>query len=440
MSNGYSIRLLCRACNSAELYRQIINLGKQFVVDFPEHDVDRNSLIAAPLSLMLCDNCKLLQLSADVNPDRLYRKFWYRSGISEVMRKALHDIVNMARYVVDLADDDSVLDIGCNDGTMLEMYNNPAITRVGCDPATELVAEAMANGRCEVTCPDYFTAKNVELCAPYKVITAIACFYDMNDPWQFLFDCKQVLHNDGVLILQFNYLKSMLEQNAFDNICHEHVTYFLISTLEPLIEKAGLEIQGVQTNDVNGGSIRFYITHAGRPLPSPKVKPEIRMQLYGRYQALKLEETQMQLDTPMPYTAFSQRMIRICSILQDYLHVCRDKGVATYAYGASTRGTTLLQTAEIGPDLIRGAAERDKHKVGKMMVGSWLPIVSEEEARKTAQQFVMLPWHFREGILVREEPWVKNGGKFLIPLPKPQLYTDEGNVPITANAWSEVAS
>lgn len=441
MKDIYTIRDTCRGCNSSKLMRDVVNLGIPYIVDFPDGlTKDFAELDKAPLTLMFCEECHLLQMGISVDSDRLYKKFWYRSGISEVMRRALRDIVGASRAVVDIYPGDCVLDIGCNDGTMLSMYPD-TIGTYGIDPAEELVAEAISSGRITHGFADYFSADKVGAYGPFKVITAIAMFYDLDDPIRFLKDCGKILHEHGVIILQFNYLKSMIENMAFDNIVHEHVTYFSLTTLSNVVKKAGLEIQGVQTNDVNGGSVRVFITHSGKNMAGKKLSADMRWSLYAHYQSLLMVEDSMRLFEVGTYLEFAQRISILCNVLSNYLKESKQAGLRTYAYGASTRGTSLLQTMQAitgmkMDDLLLGVAERDPHKYGKLMVGSWLPIHAEDEVRRKAQQFLMLPYHFASGIIEREWDWVKRGGKFLIPLPKPRVRSLEGVADLMTKEFS----
>lgn len=242
----------CRGCGeslaSASL---VVNLGSQYVVDFVK-EADEN-LLQAPLVVVRCSKCDLVQLKHKVEQDRLFTKFWYRSGINESMRDALLAVVMRASEAVELEEGDKVLDIGCNDGTLLGCYA-PKYKTVGIDPCKDLVLNGQKEHRIDVPIVGFFSKDAVKDFAPFKIITAVAMFYDLDNPLQFLEDCREVLDPNGVLVIQMNYLRTMIANCAFDNISHEHLTYYCLHTLLSLVEKAGLEIVVVQTNDVNGGS------------------------------------------------------------------------------------------------------------------------------------------------------------------------------------------
>src|ERR1700721_1129615 len=202
----------CRMCGQ-ETLQPIFSLGTQYVVDFVKAPND--SLLKAPLKLARCSGCGLIQLQHSVDRNRLYKKFFYKSNTNESMREALQGIVEKACDVAYVADGDVVLDIGCNDGTTLGWYNGN-IKTVGIDPCAELVEEGLKKQRMDVGIKDFFSLEAVKPFGPYKVITAIAMFYDLEDPVAFLKDCAQVLKSDGVIIVQMNYVGPMIRNFAAD--------------------------------------------------------------------------------------------------------------------------------------------------------------------------------------------------------------------------------
>lgn len=410
----------CRVCGSP--LKDIIDLGTQYVVDFIPKVVD--GLLRVPLKLARCSGCSLVQLRHTVNQNRLYKKFWYKSSTNEQMLASLKEIVDRARAVTFLKRGDTVLDIGCNDGGMLDFY--PAsIKTVGCDPCDELVEAGLNARRMSVGIKSFFSKQAVEKFGPYKVITAIAMFYDVSDPIQFLKDCKDVLRDDGVIIIQMNYLPAMLEQLAVDNICHEHQTYFSVSTMKVASDKAGLEIVGAETNNVNGGSVRLYLTHKDSGLYGVSGKAQV--DLFMNAMNLIHREQKANLDTDAPYEEFGSKVVVVCKALQEYLTDESEKGAKIYAYGASTRGTVLLQLLNLSDGVLLGAAERDTSKFGLYMVGSDLEIFPEAMVRDKATHLLVLPWHLLESIEKREQDWLRRGGKFIVPLPDPRILTFEGS-------------
>ena len=400
----------CRGCGGS--LTDTVEMGDQWVIDFVEkpHHTTRPK---APLILSRCRDCTLVQLRHTVHPSYLYDTFWYRSGINELMRAALADVTAAATERVALREGDAVLDIGCNDGTLLASYRVPGLVRVGFDQSPAILAEA--EGKAEVLVPAYFDASRaLAVRGGYRVITAIAMFYDLEDPHDFLAQVARCLARDGLFIIQMNYLPAMLEENAFDNICHEHLCYYSLSTLRPILAAHGLAVTDVEENAVNGGSFRIYIEHeAARRPASPRVA------------AMLAREQAVHPETPDTLEAFAGRVKRICGLLREELTRAPRP---VFLYGASTRGSTLVQALALSPDTVVGAAERDPRKYGRYTVGSWIPIVPEEDARARARTFLVLPWHFWAGIRERERAWLAGGGTFVLPLPWPRRVRHDGEV------------
>ena len=426
--------IICGETSEPSL-EQVFDMGNQYVVDFVKEKDD--TLLQCPLVLMKCKVCNLVQLKHRVNPDRLYRKFWYRSGINGQMRNELLAIVQKAQRVVDLKAGDKVLDIGCNDGTLLGWYF-PGVVTVGIDPCADLVIEGMHKEkncarRIDIGIPDYFSAPSVRQAfksvgAPppqFKVITAIAMFYDVTNPVEFLKDCKELLHGEGVLIIQMNYLKTMLESTGFDNISHEHVAYYSLLSLNGAIRRAGLDLAGIELSHSNGGSIRAYITHPSFDRFCIN-HHEDKLWLHSNAQMKLMEEMRSGMDHIDTYKAFGRNVESKMNVLKNYLQDIASRE-PLYAYGASTRGTALTQYLfrNGGSDIIKGVAERDETKYGLHMVGTWWPIYPENQVRGKCKSMFVLPWHFKDSFVEREKEWLMSGGKFIFPLPKPGIVSAE---------------
>lgn len=416
---GYQIRKTCFNCQSKE-FSQILDYGDRYL---PAYTPTPNEGTKAPLVLRRCNKCNLVQLKHKVAPEDMYSKFWYRSQINEAMRIALSDVVRSANDCVGVKGA-NVLDIGCNDGTLLSYYG-PTVNKVGIDPAVEIITEGVAKGRIDVGVIGLFDKNKVANNGPYKVITSVAMFYDLEDPVQFLKDCGELLAADGVLIIQQNYLKTMLEETTFDNICHEHLTYLSVSVMLDMVAKAGLESQGVELNSVNGGSFRMYITHQGKTLYNMSRTKQTT--LYVNQQALAMEEQQMGLDTEVPYFAFARRADAYVKAIKHTVEASED----VYLYGASTRGLTILQSLDLPVGLVQGAAERDPQKYGLYMAGTDIIIRNEDYCRQRAKTFLVLPYHFMDTIMRREDSWLANGGRLIVPLPQPSIVESIGYKSLT---------
>ena len=391
----------------------ILNLGDLSISNFIDSaDGEQQK---APLELILCRRCGLLQLRHTVYPFLLYRNYWYKSGINKTMREALKDIAMMAEDYYPLSRGDIVIDVGCNDGTLLRSYRTDGLNTVGFEPAQNLVKEAEV-GTTQII-NDFFGRPYIEqFKGQAKVITSIAMFYDLDDPNAFVRDVKDTLAQDGIWIIQMAYLSSMLEKNAFDNICHEHLEYYSLLSLRYLLNRHGFEIFSVELNDVNGGSFRVYVRH----------KSSKSGNLDGSVDELVKKEVALRLDRKEIYEEFHWRILEIRTKVRSFIEAEHMAGKKIYVYGASTKGNTLLQYFNLGYGLITAAVDRNPEKWGKKTVGTQIPIISEEQARREKPDyFLVLPWHFLKEFTDRERDFLTSGGKFIVPLPQFRIISKE---------------
>ena len=412
VSLGMKTLRYCRVCSSQAL-TPILSLGNIYVSDFV---TDRLASQAAkyPLELVLCEpkrgGCGLLQLKHTVDPSKMYNFYYYHSGTNALMREALKDITRKAEKLP-LRKGDLVLDIGCNDGTLLRSYGVQGLGLVGFDPAKNLIPEAMVGTTKIIN--DYFNYEAFAQNYPRrkaKVITSIAMFYDLEDPNRFVSDIVKCLDKNGLWIIQMSYLPLMLETNAFDNICHEHLEYYCMTSLQVLLKRHGLRAVDVELNDVNGGSFRVTVR------PEKAKSPVAGL---NRVRRMEDKEKKMRLAGKQIYLRFAARVNGIRKQVCRLIKAKQKSGKIIYAYGASTKGNTLLQYFNLDHRFIRAAAERNPDKFGKKTVGTMIPIVSEEEARRARPDFfLVLPWHFLSGFLKRETKYLRSGGRFIVPLPR----------------------
>jgi SAM-dependent methyltransferase len=389
---------------------RVVSLGNQYVSDFVTGDGES---LKSPLDLVRCGGCELVQLKHTFPRESLYRQYWYKSGISGTMRRALSDIVAKACRMGALAPSDLVIDIGCNDGTLLRQYKIPGLRLIGFEPARNLVDEARRGT--DFIFNDFFTYQAFREKfgdAKAKIITSIAMFYDIDDPNSFVVDVAKSLDPDGVWVIQQNYLPAMLENNGFDNIGHEHLTYYSLGTLARLLKAHDLQIFHAETNDVNGGSFRTYVSHKGRfPVRESVGK-------MARYEARLFSKK------PPLYRMFAENIRRIRSELRSFILNEVKSGKRVYVYGASTRGNTILQYCGLDHRLIQKATDANREKWGRNTVGTLIPIIPKEQARKEKPDyFLILPHHFLREITLEEKEYLESGGKFIVPLPKFRVIT-----------------
>ena len=399
----------CRSCGSTNL-TNILSLGLQYPSNFIELNSISDKREQIPLELIFCEkkDCSLLQLKHTASRESLYKKYWFRSGINEKMVEALKDITKSVEKRIRLSENDIVLDIGCNDGTLLRSYQSK-VRLVGFAPASNLVDEAKEGT--DLIINNFFSFYEFVQHFPnerIKVITSIAMFYDLEDPNSFVSDIVNCLDQDGIWVIQMAYIIPMLELNAFDNIVHEHSEYWSLKSLKRLLEEHDLEIFDVELNDVYGGSFRIFV----------KTKKNDKINIQNSVDEFLKKEDEFGLEKKETYLNFANRVNSLKNKLNDFIKKEISNGKLIYAYGASTKGNTLLQFYNLNNKLISKAADRDSKKFGKMTIGSNIPVISEEQARdEKPDYFLVLPWHLVDFFKERENEFLNNGGKFIVPLP-----------------------
>jgi len=395
----------CRGCNSSNL-RKILFLGNQYLSDFTLGNKKPEKF---PLNIILCDDCSLLQLKHNVPQSLLYtERYGYKSGINKTMQKELKEITNKAfNKLKKKTKNIVVVDIGANDGTLLSYYPKK-VFKIGVEPIKKFTKECRF--KADIVINDFF---NYEACfrkiktKKAHIITTISCFYDMEEPNVFLTDIKKMLHKDGIVVIQQNYLVGMFQQNAFDNIVHEHLEYYSLLSLENLLKRNGLEVFDVETSDINGGSFRTYISHLGKRKISKSVI------------SMRNTEKKLNLKDSKSYNDFARRAENNRNKLRKFIYKLVKENKKIFVYGASTRGNTLLQYCGLGNNLIKAAVERNPEKWGKKIASVGIPIISEEQARREKPDYMLvLPWFFKEEFIKREKNYLKSGGHFIFPLPK----------------------
>jgi len=398
----------CRGCGSQRL-AEVFSLPPQNMVDY----LDSKQAVGQkyPLNLLECQDCSLVQLDYTFPRDKLYRHYYYHSGTSEQQRAWLKNVVDDTVKRVG-ARKGMWVDIGSNDATLLKMIPEGWI-RMGFEPAGNFEKDYSAG---MVLIQNFFNAKDYQTLTPISkkkadVITCCACFYDVDNPHIFLDDVRQILAPDGLFVVQMNYLPTMLIQNSYDNISHEHVAYYSLKSLEALLAAHNLQAVAVELNEVNGGSFRVYIRHA----PD---EPEMSILNLRSYERTAL--------TPSAWREFKNRVEETKMILTEFLIQAKKQKKTVWVYGASNRGGTILQYCGIGPDLVQACADRNPQKHGRKTI-TRIPIRSETEMRQVHPNFLLtLPYFYIQQFLVRELEYLDSGGTMIVPLPTPRLITKHG--------------
>jgi hypothetical protein len=306
----------------------------------------------------------------------------------------------------------TVLDIGSNDATSLKAYKTPGLHRLGIDPTGEKFRQYYSDDITLV--PDFFSAAAFRSigAAPASIVTSIAMFYDLEDPIGFARDIEQVLAHGGVWHFEQSYMPSMLRMTSYDTVCHEHLEYYSLGVVQRILDAAGMRVLDVKMNAVNGGS--FAVTAVRKNDPRRGGERVIAWLLE--------QEDRMGLDTPRPYRDFEERVYRHSTDLMRLLKTLAADGKKVLGYGASTKGNVLLQFCGVTTTEIAAIAEVNPDKFGAFTPGTHIPIISEAEARAMKPDyFLVLPWHFKEGILTREAEFLSTGGRMIFPFPEIEI-------------------
>lgn len=411
MVNYHEIKA-CRVSGSTSLV-PVLNLGTQSLTGvFPR---SRDTVVTSgPLELVWCPESGLLQLKHSYDPHEMYGlNYGYRSGLNKSMINHLNDKVCYLERLRPLNPGDVVLDIGSNDATTLKAYRTAGIVRVGIDPTGRKFAQYYTDDIKLV--PEFFSSECYRSLRvnPARIVTSIAMFYDLEEPSRFVSEVESVLAEDGIWHFEQSYMPSMLRLNSYDTICHEHLEYYSLSVVKKLLERSALKVVDVVMNGVNGGS--FAVTAVKKTnrhfLPNDALVDWMLEQ-----------EDRMGLATPRPYREFEERVFRHREDLTRLIRALNADGKKICGYGASTKGNVVLQFCGFSDRDIPAIADVNPDKLGCFTPGTHIPIISESEARAMKPDyFLVLPWHFKAGILEREKEFLANGGKMIFPFPEIEI-------------------
>jgi len=397
----------CRICRSKKL-EALFSLGNlAFSGKFANSK--RKNIKKGLVRLVKCKACSLVQLDRNFNSKFLYGKdYGYRTGINSTMTNHVRDVAKKASKFVNLKNNDAVLDIASNDGTLLNSYNDNVI-KVGIDPILNKYKHEYKKINFKI--PNFFSENSVKKTGikKFKIITALSVFYDLKNPNNFIRDIKKLLHTDGVFILEHADLLLILKKNVFDTICHEHLEYYSTKTINFILSKYELEICDHKYNDVNGGSSQYYIVHKNSKFKIRKSKIQKILNLEKKN---KLEES-------LTYRKFYRKIFDIKINLLLILKKIKKQNKNIHGYGASTKGNILLQFFGISKKYLDFISDRNIAKKNFFTPGTKIKILTEKESRDLKPDYyLVLPWHFKKEILKREKNIRNKGTKFIFPLPK----------------------
>jgi len=395
----------CRLCNNNTT--DIIHLGEQYITSrFPTYG--DFSTPKTSITLCMCESCGLVQLKEIIDSNELYEhEYGYRSGISNTMRTHLKSYQEEILSKVTLQQGDVIVDIGSNDSTMLQYYSND-YRRIGVDPTGKQFAQYY--GEVELL-PTYFTYENFTNRfgnVKPKLVSSICMFYDLPEPVQFAKDIHAILDNDGIWTCEQSYLPTMIKTNSIDTICHEHLEYYSLHQVKNIADRAGFVILDVRFNESNGGSFRVYFAK------NTSTIHKANTELVNTILAEEAEYGIMNLDL---YRKFMEDVNVEIHKIKSFIETVNANGKTVYIYGASTKGNCLLQYANLDETYMKYAVERNPNKIGKM-TSTGIEIISEETMRENPPDYLfVLPWHFRDEIIQRENTFLENGGQFIFPFP-----------------------
>ena len=411
--SAYTEIKACRVGGGDDLV-SVLNLGRQSLTGvFPKSASD--PVTVGPLELVWCPSSGLLQLKHSYEASEMYGdNYGYRSGLNQSMVNHLTDKVAYLERLAKPVAGDVIVDIGSNDATTLKAYATSGLRRIGIDPTGK---KFLSYYPPEVSLvPDFFSAaayRSVEPSKQAKIVTSIAMFYDLESPIAFAQQIASILADDGIWHFEQSYMPSMLRTNSYDTICHEHLEYYSLQVVESILKAAGLQLVDVVMNGINGGS--FAVTAARASNRS--IKPNRAV-----IEWLLAQEERMGLNTPRPYREFEERVFRHREDLTRLIRTLNADGKRILGYGASTKGNVTLQFCGLTAQDIPAIAEVNEEKYGRVTPGTHIPIVSEADARAMKPDyFLVLPWHFKDGILRREKEYLANGGRFIFPFPEIEI-------------------
>ena len=400
----------CRNCKSKSL-RPLFSLGKiRFTGKFPKFG---EKIPNGKLELVMCNECKLVQLKDIFNMKYLYNNdYGYRTGINSTMSNHVKNVVKKISKTAKIKKNDNVLDIASNDGTLLKNYNRNVITW-GIDPILNKYKKEYKKINFKIS--NFFNYKQIlkkNKNIKFKAISALSVFYDLENPNTFLIGIKKILDDEGIFYLEFQDLMKILKMNMFDTICHEHLEYYSVSFINKLLKKHDLRIFDHNYNDINGGSSAYLICHS-----QSKYRTNFK-----KLNKILAAERKFGIEKISTYRKFKKRIDNMKKKLNFKINSILKNKKSIHGYAASTKGNVLLQYYNLNNKKINFISDRNPKKSNHYTPGSNIKIISEANSRKMSPDYyLVLAWHFKKEILQREKIVRKKGTKFIFPLPKVEI-------------------
>jgi hypothetical protein len=399
----------CILCEQAHV-EQFLDLGSTALANkFLSREELSTPEPKYPLKVGFCNACGHVQLMELVPPQAMFDHYLYVSSASDTLKNHLWDLSDEILKRYQLGADDLVIDIGCNDATLLHGFKRYGVRTLGVDPAQNLADLTCENGieRCTALFNSETAKEIISRWGKASIITATNTFPHIQDLPDFIRGIRAVLKPGGAFVIELHYLLDLVEQVAFDTVYHEHVSYWALGPMKQLFESNGMQIVDAERLPLHHGQLRVFVTHEGKCQVTPRVNQILQTE---RDRGLARFET---------YERLADRAMIIKEDLHCTLTALRGEGKRVVGYGAPAKGNTLLSFLEIGPELLEYIADRSPLKQGLYTPGMHIPVVAAERLLADQPDYVLLlAWNFVEEVLDQQSEYRRRGGKFIIPVPE----------------------
>lgn len=400
----------CLVCNETRV-EAFLDLGETALANrfLTENELSNGAEVRFPLCVGFCAGCGHVQLTERVAPTEMFTQYLYISSASDTLKTHFAELAELLVRRRGLVPIDLVIDIGCNDGSLLSCFRSHGVRTLGVDPARNLADLASGAGIDRFT--GFFGSASAETIVGHfgraALVTATNTFPHIPDLDDFIEGVDRVLTPGGALVVEAHYLVDLLGQHAFDTIYHEHVSYWALGPMARLFERLGFEVTRAERLPLHHGQLRATVQRIGEGVVDTSVSELLEA------------ERSAGIGDRQTYIRFAERVAHLREALRDVLRELKQRGKALAGYGAPAKGSTLLEYVGIGPETLEYIADRSVLKQGRYTPGSHIPIVSPERLLEDAPDYVvLLAWNFSEEILRQQTEYRQRGGRFILPVPE----------------------